>query len=219
MVRGCTYQGGTRQAVVCANGKERHRRSIASITELGKKAWGNQNCGSIVSSLNSGFPLPCFCRLLAAIGLLTTSRSHENTMPKLLTFAAVSAVITAATIGAASWASGPDRWIAAVVPAYAAAPPAPTGRTTKITVYDLPNYKGRTLEFERSVPSLAALDFNDRIASVQIKGPRDWVLCEHRNFMGKCARIRSKANSLKRFKLDGKVSSLYPVPDAPPKHR
>lgn len=95
--------------------------------------------------------------------------------------------------------------------------PPPTGRPTKITVYELPNYKGRKLEFERSVPSLAALQFNDQVASVQIKGPRDWVLCEHRNFMGRCGRIRAKAPNLKRIKLEGLVSSLYPVADPPPK--
>jgi Beta/Gamma crystallin len=98
------------------------------------------------------------------------------------------------------------------------APPPPT----VITVFDQPNFKGRTLVFDRSVPSLAKLNFNDVIASVQIKGTRDWVLCEHRNFMGKCVRIRAKEKDLKRLKINGQVSSLYPVappPPAPPKPR
>jgi hypothetical protein len=93
----------------------------------------------------------------------------------------------------------------------AVAPPPPT----IITVFDQPNFKGRPLTFERSVPSLARLNFNDAIASVQIKG-RDWVLCEHRNFMGKCVRIRAKEKNLKRLKIDGQVSSLYPVAADPP---
>src|SRR5262245_36806241 len=95
--------------------------------------------------------------------------------------------------------------------------PPPPGRPTQITVFERPNYQGRSFVFDRRVPSLAALDFNDRVGSVRIKVRRDWVLCEHRNFMGMCARIRGKADSLKRFKLEGKVSSLYPVPDPPPK--
>jgi len=109
--------------------------------------------------------------------------------------------------------------VAAAALIIAAAPPLPppSGRPTKITVFELPNFKGRSLVFERSVPSLAALEFNDKVASVQIKGPRDWVLCEHRNFMGRCGRIRGKANNLKRLKLEGLVSSLYPVADPPPK--
>ena len=99
----------------------------------------------------------------------------------------------------------------------AVAPQMPPQRPTQITIFDQPNYKGHSMVFDRSVPSLAALNFNDRVASVQIKGPRDWVLCEHRNFQGRCERIRAKANNLKRVKLEGQVSSLYPVPDPPPK--
>ena len=86
---------------------------------------------------------------------------------------------------------------------------------TAITVYEKPNFKGRSLKFDRSVPSLAAVDFNDLTASVKIDGKRDWVLCEHRNFMGKCVRVRAKEKNLKRLKIDGKVSSIYPVRDAP----
>ena len=82
---------------------------------------------------------------------------------------------------------------------------------TSIVVFDQPNFKGRSLSFDRSVPSLAKVQFNDVIASVQIKGTRDWVLCEHRNFMGKCVRIHAKEKNLKRLKIDGQVSSLYPV--------
>jgi hypothetical protein len=100
--------------------------------------------------------------------------------------------------------------------ATAMAPPPPT----VISVFDQPNYKGRTLVFDRAVPSLAKLSFNDVIASVRIKGAQDWVLCEHRNFMGKCVRIRAKEKDLKRLKINGQVSSLYPVaPPPPPKPR
>jgi hypothetical protein len=96
------------------------------------------------------------------------------------------------------------------------APPLPPGPPTSIVVFDKPNFKGQSMTFDRSVPSLAAMQFNDRPASVQIKG-RDWVLCEHRNFMGKCVRIRAKERDLKRVKIAGQVSSMYPVPVQPPK--
>jgi hypothetical protein len=86
---------------------------------------------------------------------------------------------------------------------------------TAITIYEKPNFKGRSLRFDHSVPSLAAVDFNDLTASVKIDGKRDWVLCEHRNFMGKCVRVRAKEKNLKRLKIDGKVSSIYPVRDVP----
>jgi hypothetical protein len=37
--------------------------------------------------------------------------------------------------------------------------------------------------------------------------------------MGKCVRVRAKEKDLKRLKIAGQVSSLYPVPMAPPKPR
>ena len=84
--------------------------------------------------------------------------------------------------------------------------------TTSIKVFDQPNYRGSEMTFDRGVPSLAAFNFNDRTASVQIQGNRDWVLCEHRNYMGKCVRVHVKEKDLKRLKIQGQVSSLYPVP-------
>jgi hypothetical protein len=122
------------------------------------------------------------------------------------TFAVAAAVVVVAASAAVAVAQ-PYYPAAATV-----APPPPT----VITVFDQPNFKGRTLVFDRSVPSLAKLNFNDVIASVQIKGTRDWVLCEHRNFMGKCVRIRAKEKDLKRLKINGQVSSLYPVAPTQP---
>jgi Beta/Gamma crystallin len=101
----------------------------------------------------------------------------------------------------------------------AAVAAAPDSTHTSITVYDQPNFRGQSLTFERGVPSLARLGFNDKVASVRISGSRDWVLCEHRNFMGKCVRIHSKAKDLKRQGIVGQVSSLYPVPADQPKQR
>lgn len=89
-------------------------------------------------------------------------------------------------------------------------------QATVITVWDQPNFKGNMMRFDHSVPSLAKINFNDVIQSVQINSPRDWVLCEHRNFMGKCVRVHLKEKDLKRLKINGQVSSLYPVPVPPP---
>jgi hypothetical protein len=80
-----------------------------------------------------------------------------------------------------------------------------------IVIYEQPNFKGRAMTFTGYVPSMAAKQFNDVAASVQIIGKRDWVLCEHRNFMGKCVRVRAKEKDLRRLQIAGQVSSLYPV--------
>jgi hypothetical protein len=102
----------------------------------------------------------------------------------------------------------------AAVPAGPPKPPPPT----TIVVFEKPNFKGRSMTFDQRVASMAAVQFNDLTASVQIKG-RDWVLCEHRNFMGKCVRVRGKERDLKRLKINGQVSSIYPVPAEQPKRR
>jgi hypothetical protein len=83
---------------------------------------------------------------------------------------------------------------------------------TSVTLFEKPNFAGRSLTFIRGVPSLAAVGFNDLASSVKIQGKRDWVLCEHRNFMGKCVRIHLKEKNLGRLKFLGVTSSAYPVP-------
>ncbi len=126
------------------------------------------------------------------------------------------AVAVAASVLAASAAAG--AFAQPYYPVAAAIAPRPLSPTV-ITVFDKPNFQGRKLVFNNSVPSLARMNFNDVIASVQINGKRDWVLCEHRNYMGKCVRVRAKEKDLKRLKINGRVSSLYPVIDPPPAPR
>jgi len=102
--------------------------------------------------------------------------------------------------------------MAAAFAADAPAPAAPDPGPLTIVVYDQPNFKGRTMTFRQAVPDLAAVKFDDKVASLAITGAGDWVLCEHRNYGGRCARVQGKAQSLKLFDIVGRVSSLYPVP-------
>jgi len=85
-----------------------------------------------------------------------------------------------------------------------------------IVVYDQANFKGRTMSFTQAVPDLAQKQFDDKVASLAITGAGDWVLCEHRNYGGRCARVQGRADNLKLFDIVGRVSSLYPVPATPP---
>lgn len=84
---------------------------------------------------------------------------------------------------------------------------------SELTVFEKPNFQGRSMTFQHQVASFAAVGFNDLATSVKISGQRDWVLCEHRNFMGKCVRVHLKEKDLKRQKFTGVVSSAYPVRD------
>jgi len=96
-----------------------------------------------------------------------------------------------------------------------AAGPAPLP-PSNITLYEKPNFQGRSMTFSSRVASLNAVGFNDVAQSVKIDGPRDWVLCESRNFLGRCIRVHLKEKDLKRQKFSGLASSIYPVPDPRP---
>ena len=101
-----------------------------------------------------------------------------------------------------------------------AAGEAPVQSTTNtaaagIVVYDEPNFQGHALTLAQPTPDLSKLNFDDRVASLVINGGGDWVLCENRNYAGRCIRVATKAENLKLLQLNGRVSSLYPVPVSP----
>ena len=89
---------------------------------------------------------------------------------------------------------------------------APAPVPLAIVVYDQPGFKGKTLRFDRAVPDLKAVNFDDKVASFEIQGAGDWMLCEGRNYSGRCVRGSAKADDLKVLQIAGRVSSLYPVP-------
>jgi hypothetical protein len=84
-----------------------------------------------------------------------------------------------------------------------------------IVVYDAPGFTGRSLRIDHAIPNLAVLKFDDKVASFEIQGAGDWMLCENRNYGGRCVRGTAKAEDLKVLQLAGRVSSLYPVPSTP----
>jgi Beta/Gamma crystallin len=109
--------------------------------------------------------------------------------------------------------------------AYAAAPATPAVPTPpaapvplSITIYDQEDFKGRSVKITAATPNLAAYQFEDKVASFEVAGAGDWVLCADRSYKGVCARVAAKATDLRVIQLFGRVSSLYPVPapTAPP---
>jgi hypothetical protein len=98
----------------------------------------------------------------------------------------------------------------AAAPVAATAPAAPT-----VIVYDQPNFKGQALTISAATPDLAAHGFDNKVASFAIAGGGDWVLCENKNYTGRCVRVQSQADNLNLLQLSGRVSSLYPVPVTP----
>lgn len=92
---------------------------------------------------------------------------------------------------------------------------ASTAASATVVVYDQINFKGRTLTIAKATPDLAAHGFDNKVASLSIEGGSDWVLCEHKNYGGRCVRVQGKAGDLSLLQLNGRVSSLYPVPATP----
>jgi hypothetical protein len=86
----------------------------------------------------------------------------------------------------------------------------------EIVVYDKPDFQGTSIRIAKATPDLAALKFDNKVASLKILGAGDWVLCENRNYQGRCARVAMEAVNLKLQNLNDRVSSLYPVPAPPP---
>lgn len=105
---------------------------------------------------------------------------------------------------------------AIAAPAVAVPPAVPAAPVPlSITLFDKENYQGRTVKLTAATPNLAVQQFEDKVASFEVAGAGDWVLCEHRNYGGRCVRVQSKAGDMRVVQLFARVSSLYPVP-APP---
>jgi hypothetical protein len=94
-------------------------------------------------------------------------------------------------------------------------PPAPAPVPLSITLFDKENYQGRTVKLTAATPNLSVQQFEDKVASFEVSGAGDWVLCENRNYGGRCVRVQSKAGDMRVVQLFARVSSLYPVPTPP----
>jgi len=133
-------------------------------------------------------------------------RKGETDMNSARTGAAIligaGALLLTAAFGAESHAAP-----ATPAPAVPAAP--------AVIVYDQPNFKGVSLTIVAATPDLSARNFDNKVASLTISGGGDWVLCENKNYTGRCVRVQAQAQNLNLLQLSGRVSSLYPVPATP----
>jgi hypothetical protein len=77
------------------------------------------------------------------------------------------------------------------------------------TLYELPNFQGRSITITGSTPDLGQWRFNDRAQSARFSGT--WRACEHDNFRGRCQEIRGEVADLTTFGLMAQISSLEPA--------
>lgn len=92
------------------------------------------------------------------------------------------------------------------------------------TLYELPNFQGRSVTITQSAPDLGRWRFNDRAQSARFEGR--WRVCEHDEFRGRCQEISGPVVDLTTYALFGQISSMEPAvrpgggpgPGYPPGH-
>jgi hypothetical protein len=77
------------------------------------------------------------------------------------------------------------------------------------TLYELPNFQGRSVTITQSAPDLGRWNFNDRAQSARFEGR--WRVCEHDEFKGRCQEISGPVADLTTYSLFGQISSLEPA--------
>lgn len=84
------------------------------------------------------------------------------------------------------------------------------------TLYEFPNFQGRSVTITGPEDDLGRWRFNDRAQSARFEGR--WRICEHDDMKGRCAEVSGSVPDLTAFGLFGQVSSLSPAgfrPDRP----
>ncbi|MFZ5720668.1 MAG: beta/gamma crystallin-related protein [Pseudomonadota bacterium] len=98
---------------------------------------------------------------------------------------------------------------AATALAMTAAADAQPFRGASATLYELPNFQGRSVTITQSAPDLGDWRFNDRARSARFEGR--WRICEHDDFRGRCQEVRGDVPHLNAYGLSEQISSLEAV--------
>ena len=77
------------------------------------------------------------------------------------------------------------------------------------TLYELPNFQGRSVTITDSAADLGRWRFNDRAQSARFEGR--WRVCEHDQFKGRCQEISGPVADLTTYGLFGQISSMEPA--------
>jgi uncharacterized protein YcfJ len=81
----------------------------------------------------------------------------------------------------------------------------------QITVYDHPDFEGRSMTAQQANADLRRSRLNDRGSSVVVRGQR-WEICNERQFQGRCRVLRpGQYPSLEAMGMDDQISSMRPL--------
>ena len=73
------------------------------------------------------------------------------------------------------------------------------------TLYELPNFQGRSITLYRGADNLQANNFNDMARSAHFDG--DWTVCSDANLRGNCQTLSGDVPNLDRFGLGRMVAA------------
>ena len=96
----------------------------------------------------------------------------------------------------------------ALVALAATAAAQPYGRGGAATLYELPNFQGRSVTITGPAADLGSWRFNDRAQSARFQGR--WRICEHDAYRGRCQDVEGAVADLTVYGLMGQISSLAP---------
>jgi hypothetical protein len=87
----------------------------------------------------------------------------------------------------------------------------PYGRSAETAIlYELPDFRGRSVVVDRPTPDLTAYRFSDRAQSARLDG--EWLLCDEGAYGGRCEELQGDVPDLDSVALGGRISSLRPAP-------
>jgi len=90
-------------------------------------------------------------------------------------------------------------------PAYAA-PAYERDRQPVATLYEFPDFQGRSVTVRGRMENLSDLGFNDRAQSVRVEGA--WKLCEDAKFRSRCEVVNGSVRDLNVYQMSRRASSI-----------
>jgi len=86
------------------------------------------------------------------------------------------------------------------------------GRAPTITLYDQPNYQGRSVVIDTDAENLDWVNFNDMASSIRVSGGQ-WEVCIDASYRGSCQVIDSDLPNMTQWAFNDRISSIRPVHD------
>jgi Beta/Gamma crystallin len=80
-----------------------------------------------------------------------------------------------------------------------------------ITVYENPDFRGRSVTFREGISDLREHGLNDRITSLEIDGNQAWEVCRDVEFAGGCRVFTGTIEDLREEGWNDRISSLRPA--------